>query len=119
MTNEDDSTKASLETSLDEDELTIDELTRFFEELQKQYESSKVQNKKLRKENELLKNKLDIIFKEKEDLSISFEKAKKDFDSHQRVCKSKIPEIVFDKSEFESLKNKMNVLYVNLKKNVF
>jgi len=35
IANRDDPTKVSLETFLDEDELTMNELTRFFEELQK------------------------------------------------------------------------------------
>ena len=43
------------------------------------YEISHAQNKNLKKENDFLKNKLEIIFKEKNDLSISFEKTKKRF----------------------------------------
>ena len=65
------------------------------------------------------KNKVDIILKEKEELSICFEKTKNDFDSHKRICKGKSPKIVFDQNEFESLKNRIDVLDVSLKKCAF
>jgi len=65
MANGDDPTKVSLKTSLNDDELTMDELAHSFEKLQNRYELSNIQNKKLRKENDLLKNKLEIVFKEK------------------------------------------------------
>ena len=68
----------NLETSLEDDDLTMDELAQVFEELQNKYEISLAQNKKLKKKNDLLKNKLELIFKEKNDLSISFEKTKKE-----------------------------------------
>ena len=61
---------------------------------------SLAQNKKLKKKNDFLKNKVEIAFKEKNDLSISFEKMKKDFDKHKLVCKAKSPNIVFNKNEF-------------------
>jgi len=65
MANREGTSKVNIETSLDEDNLTIDELAQVFEELQNRYEISIAQNKKLKKENDLLKNKLDIVFKEK------------------------------------------------------
>ena len=42
-------TKVSLETSLDDNDLTIDKLAIFFEKLQEHYEILKVQNKKVEK----------------------------------------------------------------------
>ena len=104
MAHGDDPTKISLETSLDDDELAMDELATFFEELQERYEILKVQNERLRKENEILKTKLDIVFKEKEDLSIYFKKVKNSFDSNKLLCKGKNPNIVFEIDEFECLK---------------
>ena len=65
-----------------------------------------------------MKNKLEIIFKEKE-LSLCFEKTKDDFDTHKRICKGKSPKMSCDKNEFESLKNRMNDLDSNLKIRVF
>ena len=54
----------------------------------------------MKKKNDILKNKLDIVFKEKNDLSICFEKTKKDFNDHKIVCKGKSPNIDFDRKEF-------------------
>ena len=51
-----------------------------------------------------------FFFKEKEELSIYFEKTKNDLDSHKRSCKGKSPKIVFEQNEFESLKIKIDVL---------
>jgi len=62
-----------------------------------------------------LKNKHEIIFKEKEELSLCFEKTKDEFYAHKRIYKGKNPKISFDKNEFESLKNKINDLDSNLK----
>ena len=55
IVNGDDPSKVSLETSLNDDDLTIDEGDRFFKELQERYELSKIKNKKLRKENYFFK----------------------------------------------------------------
>jgi len=73
MVQGEDTTKVCLENSIDDDELTMDELAQFFEELQHRYEISQSQNKKLKKENDSLKNKFDICLKEKNDLFIAFE----------------------------------------------
>ena len=43
VANDDNLTKVYLEPPLDDDELTIDELSNFFEELQERYKISKVQ----------------------------------------------------------------------------
>ena len=67
----------------------MDELHNFFEELQNRYELSILQNKKLKKKNEFLKNKLEIVFKEKEELSLCFQKNKDDFENHSLICKGK------------------------------
>ena len=45
----------NLETSLEDNDLTMDELAQFFEELQNRYEISLAQNKKLKKENDFFK----------------------------------------------------------------
>ena len=55
---------------------------------------------KVKKKNDFLKNKLEIVFKKKNDLSISFEKMKKDFDKYKFVYKGKISNITFNKNEF-------------------
>ena len=55
----------NIETSLEDDDLTMDELAQVFEELQNRYKISLAQNKKLKKKNDFLKNNLEIIFKEK------------------------------------------------------
>jgi len=49
MANREETSKINFETSLDEDDLTMDELARFFEELQDRYMISIAQNKKLKK----------------------------------------------------------------------
>jgi len=51
-----------------------------------------------------LKNKSDIVFKKKENLSVYFEKAKKDFDSHKLVCKSKSSKMILGKMSLIALK---------------
>ena len=100
MTNKEETSMVNLETSLENNDLTMNKLTQFFEELQNRYEMSFAQNKKLKKENDFLKNKLEIVVKEKNDLSISFEKMKKNFDKHKLVCKGKNPNITYNKNEF-------------------
>ena len=66
MANREETSKITLDNSLDDDdELTMNELAQFFEELQSRYEISLLQNKNLKKKNEVLKNKLDIILKRK------------------------------------------------------
>jgi len=42
MANRDEVSKVTFESSLDEDDLTMDELERFFKELQEQYENFKI-----------------------------------------------------------------------------
>ena len=49
MANGEETSKVNFETALDEDDLTMDELARFFEELQDRYMISIAQNKKLKK----------------------------------------------------------------------
>ena len=53
MTNGEEASMVNLETSLEDNDLTMDELAQFFEELQNRYEISLSQNKKLKKENDL------------------------------------------------------------------
>ena len=91
MAHGDDATKVTNDNSLDEDELTMDELAQFFEELQHRYEISQSHNKKLKKENEVLKNKFEIVVNEKNVLSSAFEKLKSDFDKYKLANKGKPP----------------------------
>ena len=92
--------KVYLENSIDDDELTMDELAQFFEELQHRYEISQSQNKKLKKENDSLKNKFEHILKEKNELENSFEKMKKDFENYKISTKGKSPISSCNKNEF-------------------
>ena len=66
-----------------------------------------------------MKNKIDIVLKEKEDLSCTFWKTKKDFDLHKSICKGKNPKFVFYQNEFDSLKTRINILDANLKNCAF
>ena len=59
----------------------------------------------MKKKNELLKNKLEIVFKEKNDLSISFEKMKKGVDKYKLVSKGKSPNITLNRNEFLDIQN--------------
>ena len=56
----------------------------------------------MNKENEILQNKLNIVLKEKEDLFISLENTKKDFDSYKVSCKAKFSSI--DENEISIMK---------------
>jgi len=105
MANREETSKVNLKISLNDDDLTMDELAQVFEELQNQYEISIAQNKKLKKKNDLLKNKLDIIFKEKIELSICFEKTKRDFNDHKIICRAKSLTLVLVEKNFLILKN--------------
>ena len=69
--------------------------------------------------NYLLKNKLDIIFKEKNDLSICFEKSKKDFNDHKIICKGKNPNNDFDRNDFSSIQKRIDILDSTLMKYAF
>ena len=60
-----------------------------------------------------LKNKLEIIFKEKNDLSIAFEKTKKEFDKYKLVCKGKSPN-TFNKNEFLDIQKRIDILDTTL-----
>jgi len=97
----------------------MDELAQFFKELQNRYEMSLAQNKKLKKKNDFLKNKLEIVLNEKKDLSISFEKMKKDFDKYKLICKGKSPNITFNKNEFLDIQKYIDALDTTLKKCAF
>ena len=62
-----------------------------------------------------MKNKLEIVLKEKEDISLCFQKSKEDFEKHERFCKGKGTSTIMDKNEFQSLKDRMNTLDSTLK----
>ena len=70
----------------------------------------------MKKKNDFLKNKLDVVFKEKNELSISFKKTKKDFKKYKLVCKGKSPNIAFNKNEFLDIQKRIDVLDTTLKK---
>jgi len=46
---------------------------------------------------------------------LCFQKNKDNFENHNRIYKGKNPKMSFDKNEFQSLKNQMNVLDSTLK----
>jgi len=69
----------------------------------------------LKKENDFLKNKLQIIFNEKNDYSISFEKMKKDFEKYKLIFKGKSPNITYNKNEFSDIQKRIGVLDITLK----
>ena len=48
--------------------------------------------------------------REKEDLSLCFQKNKEDFENHKHFCIGKGPSTSIDKNELQSLKNRMNDL---------
>ena len=55
-------------------------------------------------------NKLEIVFNEKNDLSTSFEKMKKDFKKYKIICKGKSPNITYNKNEFLDIQKRTDVL---------
>ena len=65
----DNTPKVTSEPSLDDYELTMDELGETFEELSNNYDFLKKKYLKMKKENETLQNKIVILSKEKDDLS--------------------------------------------------
>ena len=65
MVNGEETSMLNLETSLEEEDLIMDELAQVFEELQNRYEISLAQNKKLKKKNDFLNNKLKLFLKRK------------------------------------------------------
>ena len=73
------------ELTLDDAEITFEEMAMAFQEVVKKYDSLRVEHLKLKKKNSTLTSKLDIILTEKEDLTISHNKIKKNFDSHMNT----------------------------------
>ena len=69
----------------------------------------------MKKKNDFLKNKLETVVKEKNELSISFEKTKKDFEKYKLVCKGKSSNIAFNKNEFMDIQKRIDVLDTTLK----
>jgi len=59
------------------------------------------------------------LLKRKNDLFISFEKAKKAFDKYKLVCTGKSPNIAFNKNEFLNIQKRIDVLDITLKKCAF
>ena len=119
MAQGEDSSKVCLETSIDDDDLTMDELAQFFEELQHRYEISQSHNKKLKKENDVLKNKYDICLNEKNVLSSAFKKLKSDFEKYKLANKGKTPMVSCNKNEFVEIQKRVEVLDSTLKKCAF
>ena len=119
MAHGEDATKVTLDNSIDDDELTMDELAQFFEELQHRYEISQSHNKKLKRENDTLKNKIDIVVKEKDDLAKAFKNLKIDFEKYKLACKGKTPIASCNKNEFLEIQKRVDVLDSTLKKCAF
>ena len=67
----------------------------------------------------MLLSKLEINLKEKEDLSISHNKLKKDFDAHMITCHTKITMISINQKEISEMKKKINHLSSILSKCAF
>ena len=65
----DNTPKVTFESSLDDYDLTIDELGDAFVELSNNYDFLKKKYLKTKKKNEVLQNKIITLFKEKDDLS--------------------------------------------------
>ena len=103
------------EPTFDDSELTIDELDFSFHELDEKYISLKFQYPRLKRENDLLIGKLNVVPKEKEDISISFEKTKKDFNLYKIACMGKSSMISIESNDFEVLKKRTDVLDFTLK----
>ena len=111
--------KVILENSLEDEDLTMDELAQVFKEIQSRYEISLAQNKKLKKENDSSKNKFELVLNEKNELSNSFEKIKKDFEKYKTSCKGKSPNTTCNKNEFLEIQKRIKVLDTTLKKCAF
>ena len=90
--------KVTYETTLDDSELSMDELGEAFEELSNNYDFLKKKYFKAKKENELLQNQLLVVSKEKNSLSISLQNTQKDFDAYKISCKAKF--FCFDENGF-------------------
>ena len=73
----------------------------------------------MKKENDILKNKLEIVFNEKNNLSTSFEKMKKDFEKYKISWKGKSPISTCNKNEFLEIQKRIEVLDTSLKKYAF
>jgi len=71
--------KLTSESSLEEFELSMDELGEAFEKLSHNCDFLKKKYLKMKKINKFLQIQLDIIFKEKEILSSTFQKSQKAF----------------------------------------
>ena len=110
----DNTPKVTSEPSLDDCELTMDELGEAFEELSNNYDFLKKKYLKMKKENETLQNKIVILSKEKDDLSSTLISTQKDFDAYKISCKAKFS--LIDKNEISILKDKINSLGDVLKK---
>ena len=118
MARDDKASKVILENSLEDEDLTMDELAQGFEELQSRYEIFQAQNKKLKK-NDSLKNKFELVLNEKNELSNSFEKMKKDFEKCKTFCKDKNPISTCNKNEFLEIQKRIEFLDTTLKKCAF
>ena len=106
--------KVILDTSIEDCELSIDELREAFEELSHNYDFLKKKYLKMKKENESLNHKVFTLSKEKEELLSTLVSTQKDFENYKISCKGKFPQI--NENEIFMLKEKIDSLGVVLKK---
>ena len=85
----DNTNKVTPESSIDDCELSMDELVEAFEELSHNYDFLKKKYLKMKKENETLNHKIFILTKEKDDLFLTLTSTQKDFDAYKIYCKAK------------------------------
>jgi len=102
MTNEN-TPKVFPESSLEDYDLTMEELEKAFEELSSKNDFLKNKFLKTEKENELLQNQLLVVSKGKESLFISLQNTQKYFDAYKISCKAQFS--CFDEDEISLMKN--------------
>ena len=105
--------KVTPESSIDDCELSMDELGEAFEELSHNYDFLKKKYLKMKKENETLNHNF-YTHKKKDDLFSTLTSTQKDFDAYKISCKAKFSQIGKDK--ISMLKNKINSVGEVLKK---
>ena len=101
MTN-DNTPKITSKPSLDDCELTMNELGEAYEELSNNYDFLKKKYLKMKKKIETLQNKIITLSKEKHALSSTLISTQNDFDAYKISCKAKF--LMIDENEISTLK---------------
>jgi len=104
----DNTPKVTSESSLDECELTMDELGEAFEELSNNYDVLNKKYIKMKKKNKALQNKIITLSKEKDALSSTLISTIKDFDAYKISYKVKFS--LIDNNEIFIIKDKISSL---------